>query len=87
MLRSELDASVQQLDALFELAQIDVAEAEVVKEIGVTGLFLQQFLQVYPGFIKPAGLYELQGFIEVVCHPQVDQSAIIKMIAPLISDK
>ena len=34
----ELEAAVQQLSALIELAEVHVAEAQVVEEIGVLGI-------------------------------------------------
>lgn len=34
----ELEAAVQQLHALVELAEVDVAEAQVIEDVGIIGV-------------------------------------------------
>jgi len=58
---SELEAAEQQLYALIELAEVHVAEAQVVEKIGVIGILAEELLQVDAGLVKLAGGEELVG--------------------------
>ena len=62
----ELEAAVQQLSALIELAEVHVAEAQVVEEIGVLGVQGKELLLVDAGLVKLAGGEELQSLVKVV---------------------
>ena len=64
----ELEAAVQQLHALVELAEVHVAEAQVVEEIGIIGVLAEEFLQVDAGLVEVAGGEELEGAGEGVGH-------------------
>jgi hypothetical protein len=52
--RSELEVAVQQLSSLIELAEVHVAEAPVVEEIGIFGILAEEFLQGDAGLIELA---------------------------------
>ncbi len=64
MLRGELQAAVQQLSTLIELAEVHIAEAQVVEEVGIFGILAEELLQIDAGLVELAGCEELQG---VVC--------------------
>jgi len=57
---------VQQLSPLIELAEIYVAEAQVVEEIGIVGILAEELLQVDAGLVELAGGEELQSLVKVV---------------------
>jgi len=61
VLRRDLQAAEQQLDAPIELAEVHVAEAQVVEEIGIVGILAKEFLQVDAGLVELAGGEELVG--------------------------
>ena len=63
---SELEAAVQQLSPLIELAEVHVAEAQVVEEIGILGILAEELLQVDAGLVELAGGEELQSLVKVV---------------------
>jgi len=65
---SEQEAAVQQLSPFIELAEVHVAEAQVVEEIGILGILAEEFLQVDAGLVELAGGEELVGAGEVVGH-------------------
>jgi len=52
---------VQQLHALFELAEVHVAEAQVIEKIGIIGILAEKFLQVDAGLVEVAECEELEG--------------------------
>jgi len=45
----KLEAAVQELHALVELAEVHIAEAQVVEEIGIIGILAEELLQVDAG--------------------------------------
>ena len=45
---------MQQLSSLIELAEVHVAEAPVVEEIGIFGILAEEFLQGDAGLIELA---------------------------------
>ena len=51
---SELEAAVQQLSSLIELAEVHVAEAQVIEEIGIFGILAEGLLQVDAGLVELA---------------------------------
>ena len=57
---------MQQLSPLIELAEIYVAEAQVVEEIGIVGILAEELLQVDAGLVELAGGEELQSLVKVV---------------------
>jgi hypothetical protein len=61
VLRGELEAAEQELCALIELAEVHIAEAQVVEEIGIVGILAEEFLQVDAGLVELAGGEELEG--------------------------
>lgn len=67
----ELEAAVQQLHALGELAEVHVAEAQVVEKIGILGILAEELLQVDAGPVEAAGVEELEGAGEVVVHGDI----------------
>ena len=46
---------MQQLYALIELAEVHVAEAQVVEKIGSLGILAEELLQVDAGLVELAG--------------------------------
>jgi len=56
----KLEAAVQEFHALIELAQVHVAEAQVVEEVGIIGIRAEQLLQVDAGLVGLAGMEELE---------------------------
>jgi hypothetical protein len=64
--RHELEAAVQQLSPLIELAEVHVAEAQVIEEIRVLGILAEELLQIDVGLVEQAGGEELVGAGEVV---------------------
>ena len=46
-----LQAAVQQLYSLVELAEVHIAEAQVVEKIGIVGILAEEFLQVDAGLV------------------------------------
>ena len=68
VLGSELEAAVQELSPLIELAEVYVAEAQVVEQIGVLGILAEELLQIDAGLVELAGGEELVGTREVVVH-------------------
>lgn len=63
MAGGELQAAVQQLHALIGLAEVHVAEAQIIEDIGVIGVLAEEFLQVDAGLVELAGGEELQGLV------------------------
>ena len=61
VLRHDLQAAVQQLYAPVGLAEVHVAEAQVVEEIGIIGILAEEFFQVDAGLVEVAGGGELEG--------------------------
>jgi hypothetical protein len=59
---------VQQLSPLIELAEIHVAEAQVVEEIEILGILAEELLQVDAGLVELTGGEVLVGAGEVVGH-------------------
>jgi len=59
---------VQELSPLIELAEVYVAEAQVVEQIGVLGILAEELLQIDAGLVELAGGEELVGTREVVVH-------------------
>jgi len=57
----KLEAAVQQLHAFFELAEVHIAEAQVVEEIRIIGVLTEEFLQVDAGLVEVAGCEKLEG--------------------------
>ena len=55
----EQEAAVQELSHLIELAEVHVAEAQVVEEIGIFGVLAEKILQVDAGLVELAGGEEL----------------------------
>ena len=51
---------------LIELAEVHVAEAQVVEEIGIIGILAEELLQVDAGLVELAGGEELQSLVKVV---------------------
>jgi hypothetical protein len=72
---SELEATVQHLSSFIELAEVHVAEAQVVEEIGVIGILAEELLQVDAGLVKLARGEELVGAGEVVGHCERKRSS------------
>jgi len=66
--RRKLQAVAQQLYALVELAEVHVAEAQVVKKIGIVGIQGKELLQVDAGLVQADGGEELQSQVKVVHH-------------------
>jgi hypothetical protein len=66
--RRKLQAVAQQLYALVELAEVHIAEAQVVKKIGIIGILAEKLLQVDASFVQAAGGDELQSQVKVVHH-------------------
>ncbi len=66
--RRKLQAVAQQLYALVELAEVHVAEAQVVKKIGIVGIQGKELLQVDAGLVQATGGEELQSQVKVVHH-------------------
>jgi len=62
---------VQELSPFIELAEVHVAEAQVVVEIGVIGIQGKELLQVDAGLVELAGGEELVGAGEVVGHGEI----------------
>jgi hypothetical protein len=62
----ELEAAVQELSPLIELAEVHVAEAQVVEEVGIIGILAEEFFQVDAGLVELAGGEELVGAGKVV---------------------
>jgi predicted ABC-type transport system involved in lysophospholipase L1 biosynthesis ATPase subunit len=60
-LRGKLEAAEEQLDAPVELAEVHVAEAQIVEVIGVLGTQEEELLQVDAGLVELAGGEELMG--------------------------
>jgi len=54
---------VQQLSPFIELAEVHIAEAQVVEEIGILGILAEELLQVDAGLVKLAGGEELQNLL------------------------
>ena len=52
---------MQELYAPVGLAEVHVAEAQVVEEIGIVGVLAEELLQVDAGLIELAGGDELEG--------------------------
>ena len=52
--RRELEAAVQQFSPFIELAEVHVAEAQVVEEIGIIGILAEELFQVDAGLVKAA---------------------------------
>jgi hypothetical protein len=75
VLRRDLQAAEQQLYALVELAEVHVAEAQVVEEIGIVWILAEELLQVDAGFIELAGGEELEGAGEGVGHVGISPNA------------
>ena len=61
MIGCELDTSVQMLDAIVKLAQIDIAQSQVAQEVGVLRVVSQQLLQIDAGLVEAAILDKLEG--------------------------
>ena len=61
VLRRDLQAAEQQLYAPVELAEVYVAEAQGLEEIGVIGILADELLQVDAGLVELAGGEELEG--------------------------
>jgi hypothetical protein len=53
-----------------ELAEIHVAEAQVVEKIGILRILAEEFFQVDAGLVELAGGEELEGAGEGVGHGQ-----------------
>ena len=68
VLRGELEAAVQQLCAPVELAEVHIAETQVVKKIGIIGIQGKELLQIDAGLVQAAIGDELQSQIKVVHH-------------------
>jgi len=51
----ELEAAVQQLSAPIELAEVHVAEAQVIEEIGILGILAEELFEVDAGLVELAG--------------------------------
>jgi len=79
VLRGELQATEQQLYALIELAEVHVAEAQVVEEIGAVGILAEELLQVDTGLVELAGGEELQSLVKMI-HCGCRCEANIKMV-------
>ena len=84
VLRRDLAAAVQERHALIELAEVHVAEAQVVEEIGILGILAEELLQVDAGLVELAGGEELEGAGEGVGvgHCGGRWAATIKMVIP-----
>jgi hypothetical protein len=76
----ELEAAVQQLSTLIELAEVHVAEAQVVEEIGIVGILAEELLQLDAGLVKAACGEELVGAGEVVGHCERRWAGNIKIV-------
>ena len=50
----EQEAAVQQLSPFIELAEVHVAKAQVVEEIGILGILAEELLQVDAGLVEVA---------------------------------
>jgi len=59
---------VQELSPLIELAEVYVAEAQVVEQIGVLGILAEELLQIDAGLVELAGGEEQEGTREAVVH-------------------
>jgi len=68
VLRRDLAAVVQERHALIELAEVHVAEAQVVEEIGIVGVLTEELLQVDADLVELAEGEELVSAGEVVGH-------------------
>ena len=66
VLGRNLQAAVQELYAFVELTEVHIAEAQVVKEIGIIGVLAEEFIQVDAGLVQASGGKELEGTGEVV---------------------
>jgi hypothetical protein len=55
-----LEAAVQRLHFLIELAKVQVSEAQVLEEVGIIGILVGEFLQVDTVLIEAAGGEELK---------------------------
>ncbi len=61
VLRSELEAAVQEIYALIELAEVHIEETQVIEEIGIFGVLAEEFLQVDACLVELDGGEELVG--------------------------
>ena len=68
MVGRKLQATAQQLYTPVELAEIHIAEAQVVKKIGIVGILEEKLLQVDAGLVQADGGEELQSQVKVVHH-------------------
>lgn len=66
---------MQQLSSLIELAEVHVAEAQVVEEIGIFGILAEELFEVDAGLVELAGGEELVGAGEVVGHVGISPNA------------
>ena len=62
----KLQAAAQQFYAFVELAEVHIAEAQVVKKIGIVWILAEELLQVDAGLVQATGSEELEGAGEVV---------------------
>ena len=62
---------MQKLSPLIELAEVHIAEAQVVEKIGIIGILAEELLQVDAGPVEAAGVEELEGAGEVVVHGDI----------------
>ena len=76
---------MQQLYAPVELAEVHVAEAQVVEEIGIVGILAEELLQVDAGLVELAGGEELVGAGEVVGHWGSNSELLLKSLSWLRS--
>ncbi len=87
MLRHHLQAAVHQLSPLIKLAEIHIAEAQVVEEIGILGSPAEEFLQVDASLGKAACGEELvsAGEVAVVSHGEISPNAEGRILIKLLS--
>jgi hypothetical protein len=64
----EQEAAVQELSSLIKLAEVHVAEAQVVEKIGILRILAEELLQVDACLVELAGGEELKCAGEVVGH-------------------
>jgi hypothetical protein len=69
VLRRDLQSAEQVLNAPVDLAEVHVAEAQVVEEVWVVGVLAEELLQVDTSLVELAGGEELEGAGEVVAAP------------------
>ena len=76
---------MQELSSFIELAEVHVAEAQVVEKIYVLRVLAEELLQVDAGLVELAGGEELVGAGEVVGHWISNGELLLKSLSWLRS--